>query len=196
MRESVFPGHEDVVVELRALKAQQNGSNGPVFGDLMPEMDVFKADLATAQIPFVNEKGQRADFHSLRHTLATNLALAGTAPRVAMEVMRHSDMRLTAQVYTDSGLLPIADAVSKLPSLRTPLEKDSQIDSQNLFRASPDVSTPVTDFAGKTPAQVPTKKEVRIFLSSAVTTGPKKEKSGSCRTRTYNQVLKRRLLYH
>jgi integrase len=48
-------------------------------------------------IEFINAKGYRADFHSLRHTLATNLARAGTAPRVAMEIMRHSDMRLTSK---------------------------------------------------------------------------------------------------
>jgi hypothetical protein len=34
-----------------------------------------------------------------------------------MEIMRHSDMRLTAKTYTDAGLLPVADAVLKLPSL-------------------------------------------------------------------------------
>jgi len=48
----------------------------------------FKMDLKAAVIPFLNASGQRADFHSLRHSLATNLARAGTAPRVAMEIMR------------------------------------------------------------------------------------------------------------
>jgi hypothetical protein len=31
---------------------------------------------------------------------------AGTAPRAAMEIMRHSAMRLTSKTYTDAGLLP------------------------------------------------------------------------------------------
>jgi len=76
-----------------------------------------------------NARGKRADFHSLRYTLATNLALAGTPPRVAMEIMRHSDMRLTARTYTDAGLLPVWDKVANLPSFTTghPV-KDSQID--------------------------------------------------------------------
>ena len=34
------------------------------------------------------------DFHALRHTFATMLACAGVSPRVAMELMRHSDRRL------------------------------------------------------------------------------------------------------
>ena len=106
----------------------------------MPTMKRFKTDLTTAGIEFINAKGYRADFHSLRHTLATNLARAGTAPRVAMEIMRHSDMRLTSKTYTDAGLLPVADAVLKLPSLTHKKPADSQIDSQDLFRAGQDVS--------------------------------------------------------
>jgi hypothetical protein len=51
-------------------------------------MKRFKADLKASGIEFIHIAGHRADFHSLRHTLATNLARAGTAPRVAMEIMR------------------------------------------------------------------------------------------------------------
>src|ERR1700688_3081514 len=96
-----------------------------LFSGVMPTMKRFKADLTAAGIEFINAKGYRADFHSLRHTLATNLARAGTAPRVAMEIMRHSDMRLTSTTYTDAGLLPVADAVLKLPSLVKPKSADS-----------------------------------------------------------------------
>ena len=42
--------------------------------------------------------GRQADFHSLRHTLATMASQANVAPRVAMEMMRHSDMRLTMKI--------------------------------------------------------------------------------------------------
>jgi len=103
-------------------------------------MKRFKTDLTTAGIEFLNAKGYRADFHSLRHTLATNLARAGTAPRVAMEILRHSDMRLTSKTYTDAGHLPVADAVLRLPSLTHTKTAASQIDSQELFRAGQDVS--------------------------------------------------------
>ena len=99
-------------------------------------MNIFKADLRAARIDPVDARDQRADFHALRHTLATNLALAGTAPRVAMEVMRHSDMRLTSKTYTDAGLLPLTDAVTKLPSFTDSDTADSQIDSQSLSRRS------------------------------------------------------------
>jgi hypothetical protein len=49
------------------------------------------------------------------------------------------------QTYTDAGLLPVADAVLKLPSLTHKRTADSQIDSQDLFRAGQDQSSKGTD---------------------------------------------------
>jgi integrase len=140
-QQAVIALHPDLVAELRLHVATLPANTSKIFSGVMPTMKRFKADLIAAGIEFINAKGYRADFHSLRHTLATNLARAGTAPRVAMEIMRHSDMRLTAKTYTDAGLLPVADAVLKLPSLIGKKAADSQIDSQDLFRAGHDVSS-------------------------------------------------------
>jgi len=46
-----------------------------------------------------------------------------------MELMRHSDPRLTAQFYTDAGMLPIWDPVGALPMFN-----DTQIDTQDYSR--------------------------------------------------------------
>ena len=126
-KQAVIALHADVVEELRKLPLLP----GKVFAHGLPKMETFKRDLRRAGIEFIDAKGRRADFHSLRHTLGTNLALAGTAPRVAVEAMRHSDIRLTTKTYTDTGLLPVSDAVVKLPSFTRPQVKDSQRDSQN-----------------------------------------------------------------
>ena len=37
----------------------------------------FRKDLAAAGISYLDAQGKRADFHALRHTLATNLARCG-----------------------------------------------------------------------------------------------------------------------
>jgi integrase len=81
----------------------------------MPRMDHLTAHLRAAGIPYMDDQGRQADFHALRHTFGTNLSLAGVLPRVAMEAMRHSDLRLTMKVYTDASLLPTAAAIDKLP---------------------------------------------------------------------------------
>ena len=96
-KEAVIGLHEDVVAELRLMQPRRAAPNKRVFEGLMPRIKRFRADLKRADVDYINARGQRADFHSLRYTLATNLALAGTPPRVAMEIMRHSDMRLTAK---------------------------------------------------------------------------------------------------
>ena len=147
-KEAVIGLHQDVVAELRLIRPRRPASNQQIFEGLMPRIKRFRADLKRANVDYINAKGQRADFHSLRYTLATNLAVAGTPPRVAMEIMRHSDMRLTAKTYTDPGLLAVWDRVANLPSFNTGClvkdsqiaSHDSQIASQNLVRPSPSLS--------------------------------------------------------
>jgi len=71
-KQAIIGLHEDVVTELQKLQAERRSStNGLVFAALMPNIETFKADLKEAKIEFINAKNQRADFHSLRHTLAT-----------------------------------------------------------------------------------------------------------------------------
>jgi len=182
-KQAVIALHPDVKDEIALLVRQLPEGEKRIFAHLMPNMDRFRADLKAADIEFINQKGLRADFHSLRHTLATNLARAGTAPRVAMEIMRHSDMRLTAKTYTDAGLLPIADAVLNLPSHVKPIA-DSQIDSQNLFRAGQDQSGPVTKSGSLSATEDIENHLVTIDKSTPDRLGHEKRKHGQNRIRT------------
>ena len=91
-----------------------------VFRGLMPRIPTFKRDLAAAEIPFEDTRGRRIDIHALRKTYGTMLAAAGVSPRVAMELMRHSDMKLTMGVYTDVTQLPVIAEAARLPSLNIP----------------------------------------------------------------------------
>lgn len=47
--------------------------------------------------------------------ICTNLGCAGVSPWVAKELMRHSDIKLTTNTYTDAGKLPTREAVGRLP---------------------------------------------------------------------------------
>lgn len=78
---------------------------------------ILRRDLQAAGIPYRDAEGRYCDVHAMRHTTATYLARAGVAPRVAQQVMRHSDLRLTMQVYTDPQLLDLAGAVEQLPDI-------------------------------------------------------------------------------
>ncbi len=86
------------------------------FRGRVPSVRKLREDLSSAKIPYEDERGRRVDFHAVRTTFGTMLSAAGISPRVAMELMRHSDIRLTMRIYTDSSQLPLAAEVSKLPS--------------------------------------------------------------------------------
>ena len=69
-----------------------------VFRRRVPSVRKFKVDLAAAGIAHVDERGRVLDVHALRTTFGTLLSVAGVPPRVAMELMRHSDLKLTMRI--------------------------------------------------------------------------------------------------
>jgi hypothetical protein len=194
-QQAVIALHPDLVAELRLHVTTLPANTSRIFSGVMPTMKRFKADLIAAGIEFINAKGYRADFHSLRHTLATNLARAGTAPRVAMEIMRHSDMRLTSKTYTDAGLLPVADAVLKLPSLIGKKAADSQIDSQDLFRAGQDQSNSGTEVTTAYYSELPGSEHGGQEKASPVKTSQKLANGARYRVRTCDLPRVKRTLY-
>jgi integrase len=88
-----------------------------VFPPGIPRALRLRKDLKANGIPYRDEMGRYADFHALRYTWATFLQRNGVAQRFAMKLMRHSDIKLTAKVYTDEMQLPIYDAIKNLPRL-------------------------------------------------------------------------------
>jgi len=50
-------------------------------------------------------------------SLRVVLGKSGVVPRMAQELMRHSDIRLTMNVYTHLQLIDTAGAVESLPSI-------------------------------------------------------------------------------
>ena len=78
---------------------------------------MLRGDLEAAGVPVDDSAGHVLDFHSPRHTFVTNLALAGVAPQIAQELMRHSDINLTMGTYSHVGLYDLNAAVDSLPSI-------------------------------------------------------------------------------
>ncbi len=79
------------------------------------------------RIDKTDAEGRTIDIHCLRHTFATMLSQAGVAPRMAQELLRHSDIRLTMNTYTHLQLVDTAEAVECLPRVGRP---DGRADSQ------------------------------------------------------------------
>ncbi len=81
---------------------------------------------ASDYLSYENAAGLFADFHANRHTFITNLSRANVSPKVTQTMARHSDIRLTMNIYTHSDLDDKVDAVSKLPSFRAPTKPPSE----------------------------------------------------------------------
>ena len=88
--------------------------NHKVFPKGVPRARTLRIDLEKAGIPYQDEMDRYLDFHSLRYSWATFLQRKGVNSRTAMELMRHSDRKLTDKLYTDTNLLPTAQVVRNL----------------------------------------------------------------------------------
>ena len=89
----------------------------PVFDVPAGLLRILNRDLRAAGIPKRDDRDRTVDVHALRHSFGTHLSRAGVEPRTAQAAMRHSDISLTMNVYTDPRLLDIAGAVERLPDL-------------------------------------------------------------------------------
>jgi len=160
-----------------------------VFKRFMPDMDGFREDLKAADLLYVDEKGEYADFHSLRKTLATELAKSQVPLRVTMELMRHSDVKLTTRIYTDAGLLPTWDAVGALPMFN-----DTQIDALKLVAVGQSESLAVTKAKTVGGLLNDGNEAFSSPESSFVAKSPQSGGSAPCRNRTCNPLIKSQLL--
>ncbi len=109
-KEQTVPLRSDLIVLMRRRLAGRKPADG-IFEIPRSLIKRFNADCRRAGIPKRDAEGRTVDIHSLRTTLATYLAISGVTPRIAMELMRHSEIGLTMKVYTDPRLLPLAAAI-------------------------------------------------------------------------------------
>jgi integrase len=115
---SLIPLRGDLVADLRLWVATGEGPSDRVLFRLNEnQVKTFDRDLRFAGIAKRDERGRVACVHSLRHTFASLLVRGGVQPRVAQAALRHSDVRLTLEVYTDPKLLDVEGALDVLPEL-------------------------------------------------------------------------------
>jgi integrase len=101
----------------------------PVFRVPRDLARILDRDLKLAGIPKRDDRGRTVDVHAMRHTFGTWLSKSGADPRTAQAAMRHSDVNLTMNVYTDPKLLNVAGAMEALPALPLDAEPDQAADT-------------------------------------------------------------------
>jgi hypothetical protein len=119
-----------------SLHRPQNYSPSDLVFASVPQARRLRSDLERNGISYCDQSGKYADFHALRYTWATFLQRHGIAQRFAMKLLRHSDIKLTAKVYTDESQLPIYEAVRVLPRLLDNTQIRAQISGVGGHRLS------------------------------------------------------------
>jgi hypothetical protein len=113
-KEARIPLVQELEILLAEFRPGSAGEADKVFVKGVPRCRTLRKDLDAADIPYVDGSGRYADFHSLRFTFNTWMQRKGFVPRVAQELMRHSDRRLTDKVYTDTNLLPLQQSMRNI----------------------------------------------------------------------------------
>ena|SRR3990167_2570405 len=127
---------------LDAIAKHRHSTPGWIFASnvfkSIPHVWTLRADMKRAGISRVDSRDGVLDFHSFRYFFCTLLAKHLPIQTVA-KLMRHSDIRLTANLYNDLGLQDLTEKVESLPRLlgQSPSTKETPIRSDG---ASPDSS--------------------------------------------------------
>jgi len=118
-REDLLPIRPDLADELRPVvgKLAPDEQLFPVSADRRKAIAMLKQDLDDAGIPYCDDAGHYADFHALRHTFGTNLYRGDVHPKRAQDLMRHSTIDLTMNLYTHTSTEELASALDALPNL-------------------------------------------------------------------------------
>jgi integrase len=106
-REVTLPLRKDVAEQFRQWLSNgcfsQSEKIFPKFNESRGA-EMLRKDLEAVKIPYQDESGRYADFHSLRHSFASILHESGVSPKVAQSLLRHSTIGLTMDTYTHIGL--------------------------------------------------------------------------------------------
>ncbi len=144
-KEELVPLVPEICEALKACRPPDCLPQDLGFPNGVPRAQRLRADLEANGIAYQDVSGRDADFHALRYTWATFLQRHGIAQRFAMKLLRHSDIKLTSQVYTDESQLPIYEAIKALPRL----VEHTQIRAQISGGAEREVTPPDAESEGK-----------------------------------------------
>jgi len=87
---------------------------------------MLRVDLARAEIPYKDASGRVFDFHALRGQFITALVMSGAKMKVAQDLARHSDPKLTYNVYSHLSISDKTEALDGLPGT-TPTAPQEEI---------------------------------------------------------------------
>ncbi len=175
-RREALPLVPELFQALKAHKPADAVSGDKVFVAGVPRARTLEKDLEEVGIPYRDKDGCYADFHSLRYSWATFMAVNDVPPAIAMRLMRHSTIDMTTKLYTDEKHLPLRKAVESLPSLEK--SRGTQIGTLETVPEGQIESQPVSTDRRESTSKDLDYESVRRLLSSLVSGGQMVEVAG------------------
>jgi integrase len=168
----------EIAEALKTHRPARFASGDLVFPNGIPRASRLKVDAERNGIAYRDESGRYADFHALRYTWATFLQQNDIPQRFAMKLMRHSDIKLTAKVYTDETRLPIYDSIKGLPRLLDNSQSRARIRAQILGADGQNGSQSVANGEGTKIDKTTANKGVCHGLAHSVAVGQMERATG------------------
>jgi integrase len=125
-RDAIQPITMALASRLASFLADREPPN-PVFVLRTPKTArMIQADATEAGLPLMDDEGRELVFHSLRHTLRTELVRARVAEAVIDHIMRHKPTGVGRRFYTHLTEFEIREAIERLPEYPWPAEREQQ----------------------------------------------------------------------
>jgi hypothetical protein len=119
-RDDVQPIRPDLADALRPWLSTKAAGAQVFRVDSHHTAHLIRADLKAAGIPYVDASGRVADFHALRHSYITALAMSTAPVKVVQSLARHSTPTLTLGLYAHVQLFDQTAALDALPGQSRP----------------------------------------------------------------------------
>ena len=124
-REDTQPIRRELAELLKVfLKGKPCGQ--PVFGVPEKTYKLMQADCRAAGVAYCDQEGRYADFHAWRHSFVSALAKANVGVKLAQMLARHSDPKLTLNIYSHVTLADTGAALEMVPSFGPPPNNKQQ----------------------------------------------------------------------
>ena len=212
-REAVQPIAVGLADRLRPWLARRPAGT-PVFAGMTEKTaKMLRVDLKAAGVPY-KTASRVADFHALRAAYVSNLVASGASVKTCQRLARHSTPALTIGFYAKASLHDIREAVENLPDLTpaTPTPADSLAMTGTDLVVTPieerlahylppggdvsgrDESLPGVMTRSDVPALTNEKTPVSRGLDGSSRSEPASVGSAPRRTRTYNPLIKSRVI--
>lgn len=178
-KNDTLPLRPDLASDLKAHMALflPNAKAFPGMGNRGAKM--LQVDLKATSVPYIDKYGRYGDFHAFRQTYGTLGAKAGILLATMQKLMRHSDPKLTANLYTHILVNDKAEELAKLPTIAAAVKEEQEAATgtcDTIQKSNKIVVTKIDSFGMDSTANIKTYVDSGKNENGSITVSPETKK--------------------